>query len=141
MGTAAGNDVAVAWWRAVAERFARFVAVGTVTRRTKPESRKTRKFQAVLTFLPATGGVDPARLAWPWRAVVRARDHATRVGQLLTALVSSDDGGPPPGKANVIVTMVVVGASPDNCLDVGDAFTLWRGSDIARGVITRRLYV
>jgi hypothetical protein len=37
--------------------------------------------------------------------------------------------------------MVVVGARPDDCLDVGDAFTLWRGRDIARGVISRRLYL
>jgi hypothetical protein len=81
-------------------------------------------------------------VAWPaWRAVVRARDHASRAGHLLTALISADDGGPPPGRSDFIVTMVVVGTSPDSCLDVGDAFTLWRGRDIARGVISRRLYV
>jgi hypothetical protein len=142
MSRATGNDLAVKCWRAVAERVARLIAAGATMRRARPEIRKTRKFQAVLTLLPGADGTEPARLAWPaWRAVVRARDHATRAGQLFTALVSSEDGVPPPGQSNVTVTMVVVGASPDNSLDIGDAFTLWRGRDIARGVITRRLYV
>jgi hypothetical protein len=36
--------------------------------------------------------------------------------------------------------MVGFGPSPDDCLDVGDDFTLGR-ADVARGVITRRLLV
>jgi len=128
-------------WRAGARRFAQRAPARGATSHTGHEVRTTRKFQAVLTLLPAADGAEPASLAWPaWRAVVRARDHATRAGQVLTALVSADDE-PPPGQSNVVVTIVVVGASPDNCLDVGDPFTLWRGRDIARGVISRRLYV
>jgi hypothetical protein len=135
MGKASASDLAMKWWRALV-RFA--VQPATPGH----EIRKTRKFQAVLTLLPAADGADPVRLTWPaWRAVVRARDHATRAGKLFTALVSADDGGPPPGKSGVVVTMVVVGTSPDDSLDVGDAFILWRGRDIARGVISRRLYV
>jgi hypothetical protein len=128
--------------RAVARRVAlRANARGTASR-ARQDARTTRKFQAVLTLLPAADGAEPAALAWPvWRAVVRARDHATRAGQVFTALVSADDGGPPPGQSSVVVTIVVVGASPDNCLDVGDPFTLWRGRDIARGVISGRLFV
>jgi hypothetical protein len=128
-------------WGAVARRLALRAHPRDTTGHAGQESRTTRKFQAVLTLLPAADGAEPASLAWPaWRAVVRARDHATRAGQVLTALVSADDE-PPPGQSNVVVTIVVVGASPDNCLDVGDPFTLWRGRDIARGVISRRLYV
>jgi hypothetical protein len=129
-------------WRAVARRVALLAPARGTTSHARQEIRKTRKFQAVLTLLPAADGAEPAPLAWPaWRAVVRARDHGTRAGELLTGLVSADDGGPLPGRSNVVVTMVVVGASPDNCLDVGDPFTLWRGRDIARGIISRRLYV
>lgn len=129
-------------WRAVTRRAALGAPAGGTTNDARQDVRKTRKFQAVLTLLPAADGAEPAPLAWPaWRAVVRARDHATRAGQVLTALVSAEDGGPAGGQSNVVVTMVVVGPSPDNCLDVGDPFTLWRGRDIARGVISRRLYV
>jgi hypothetical protein len=129
-------------WRAVTRRVALRAPARGTTSRAKQAVRKTRKFQAVLTLLPPADGAEPTPLAWPaWRAVVRARDHATRAGQVLTALVSAEDGGPSPGQSNIVVTMVVVGASPDNCLDVGDPFTLWRGRDIARGVISRRLYV
>jgi hypothetical protein len=136
------SSMVMTCWHALTRRVAlRSPARGT-TSHARQEVRKTRKFQAVLTLLPAADGAEPASLAWPaWRAVVRARDHTTRAGELLTALVSTEDGGPPPGQPNVVVTMVVVGASPDNCLDVGDLFTLWRGRDIARGVISRRLYV
>jgi hypothetical protein len=129
-------------WAAVARRVALRAHTRGTTSHAGQEARTTRKFQAVLTMLPAADGAEPAALAWPaWRAVVRARDHATRAGQVFSALVSADDGGPPPGQSNVVVTIVVVGASPDNCLDVGDPFTLWRGRDLARGVISRRLYI
>jgi len=142
MGNTAVSNLVVTCWRAVVERFAQRATTRGTTRRARPEIRKTRKFQAVLTLLPDADGAEPLRLTWPaWRAVVRAPNHATRAGQLCSALISADDGGPPPGQSNVVVTMVVVGASPDDCLDVGDAFTVWRGHDIARGVISRRLYV
>jgi hypothetical protein len=156
MGRAAGIDLVraasaavrgsfstlMSGWRALTRRLALRTAARGTANHASQEIRKTRKFQAVLTLLPPADGAEPVPLTWPaWRAVVRARDHATRSGQLLSALVSADDGVPPSGQSNVVVTMVVVGASPDNCLDVGDAFTLWSGRDIARGVISRRLYV
>jgi hypothetical protein len=90
---------------------------------------------------PEGGGARPV-LSWPAvRAVVRARDHATGDGQLLSALVTTQDGAVPPGDSHLTVTLVVVGPHPDECLGVGDNFTLWRGTDIARGTITRRLFV
>ena len=141
MGNGTVSDLVLSCWRAVVKRFAQRAAARGTSRRARQETRKTRKFQAVLTLLPVADGAEPLQLTWPaWRAAVRARDHAIRAGRLCTALISAD-GGPPPGQSNVVVTMVVVGASPDDCLDIGDAFTLWRGRDIARGVISRRLYV
>jgi hypothetical protein len=106
-----------------------------------PECRTTRKYQALLTLPPAATREALAPLPWPaMRAVVRARDHRTRAGRLLTALVTTEDGPAQPGNSHVIATMVVVGPHPDDCLEIGDSFTLWRGIDLARGVITRRLF-
>jgi len=142
MAKATVSDLLATCWHALAKRFAHLAADKGATRPSRQEIRQTRKFQAVLTLLPVADGAEPPSLTWPaWRAVVRAPAHGTRAVKLSTALISADDGGPQPGPPNVVVTMVVVGPSPDDCLDIGDAFTLWRGRDIARGVISRRLYV
>ncbi len=112
------------------------------TRRPKTEPRATRTYQALVTQLSAPGSGD-GQVPMPWsaiRAVVRARDHRTHDGRLFTALVSTQDGTAQPANSQVIATMVVVGRHPDDCLGIGDAFTLWRGADMARGVITRRLF-
>jgi hypothetical protein len=37
--------------------------------------------------------------------------------------------------------MVVVGPRPAEYPEIGDEFTLWRGADVAHGVITNRLFV
>src|SRR5215510_9611754 len=111
MGKAAVGKVVRTCWHAVVMRFAQRSAVIATRRRVRQDIRKTRKFQAVLTLLPVRDGAEPLRLTWPaWRAVLRAPDHATRAGQLCSALISSDDGVPPPGQSNLVVTMVVVGA-------------------------------
>ena len=60
--------------------------------------------------------------------------------RLFTALVSTHDGTEQPGNQQVSATMVVVGRRHDDCLGAGDAFNVWRGADMARGVITRRLF-
>jgi hypothetical protein len=112
------------------------------TRPGQPEPRASRRYQALVTPLPPAGSGD-VRAPLPWsamRAVVRARDHRTRDGRLFTALVTTQDGADQPGNSPVIATMEVVGPHPDDCLGVGDSFTLWRGDDLARGVITRRLF-
>ncbi len=104
--------------------------------------RSLRKYQALLTLLLPADGSTPATLPWSaWRVVIRARDHQTRASHLLTALVSGPDDAVLSASASVVVTMVVFGPSPDDCLGVGDNFTLWRGGDVARGIITRRLFV
>jgi tellurite resistance protein TehA-like permease len=107
----------------------------------RPEPRATRKYQALLKLAPHPGGGDTgAPLPWPMRAVVRAQDHRTRAGRLFTALVTAEDEAAEPGNSHVIATMVVIGAHPDDCLGIGDSFALWRGTDVASGVITRRLF-
>jgi tellurite resistance protein TehA-like permease len=109
----------------------------------RPEGRMTRKYQAVVTPLPRSEAVaGPGGPSWAdTRAVIRARDHSTHHGQLLTALVTADDGTEPGRGSDLIATMVVVGPHLDDCLGIGDTFTIWRGTDIGLGVITRRLFV
>lgn len=112
------------------------------TRPSAPQPRATRKYQALLTPLPSADGAG-AQAALPWstmRVVVRAQDHYTCNGRLFTALVTTEDGTEQSRNSQVIATMVVVGSHPDDCLGIGDAFTLWRGADMIRGVITRRLF-
>jgi tellurite resistance protein TehA-like permease len=111
-------------------------------RQRRPERRETRKYQALLAPLPPASH-DGSWEALPWpavRAVIRAGDHGTRDGQLYTALVTRHDDSAQPGNSHLVVTVVAVGPHPDDCLGIGDHFLLWRGTDIARGVITRRLF-
>jgi len=58
----------------------------------------------------------------------------------LSALVTTQDGAELPENSNVIATIVVIGWQPDESLGIGDPFALWRGGDVASGVITRRLF-
>jgi hypothetical protein len=106
----------------------------------QPAPRQTRTYQALVTLLPSGEGSPPPGQPWQyWRAVVRARDHRTRAARILAAQVSAQDD-PVPGRSR-LVTMVVTGRDLGSCLGVGDRFTLWRGTDVARGVITQRLFV
>lgn len=105
-----------------------------------PVLRKTFTYQALVTLLPPGEDSPPAEQPWQsWRAVVRASDHQTRAARILSAMVSAQDDAVP-GRSRV-VTMVVTGRDPASCLAIGDRFTLWRGTDVASGVITRRLFV
>lgn len=110
-------------------------------RRPAPAGSRTRcKFQATLTFLPVPAQARPVT-GPAWRAVLSASHDGIRDEQLLTALVASQDGADGPARPHPIVTLVVVGPNTADHLAVGDAFTLWRGYDVASGVITRRLFV
>jgi hypothetical protein len=139
------RDGALAWLarRVLPGSFSRQRTPGQVgTRPRQPERRATRKYQALVTPLPQAGSRD-AEVPLPWSAisaVVRAQDHSTGDGRLFTALVTSQDATEQPGNSQVMATMVVVGPHPDDCLGIGDSFTLWRGADLARGVITWRQF-
>ncbi len=119
-------------WRARRQRNAALLRAG----------RRARKFQAMIMPLgkASDAGQLEAAPRWPasWRGVVRASGKPGRAGQLLTALITAQDGEPATAPW-VTVTMLVIG--PGNCFDVGDDFTLWQGTDVARGVVTRRLFV
>jgi hypothetical protein len=125
----------------------RFTKTPTPTRRQRllarrSHSRSACKYRAQLTLLPAAcPGGSQAALRWPLRGVVRAQNHRTGRVQLFTALVTAPDGQVPPGDSRFTVNMAVVGPHPDYCLEMGDGFMLWRGTDIARGVITWRWYI
>ena len=45
-----------------------------------------------------------------------------------------------PGKASM-VTVVVIGGDADDYLAPGEHFALLRGSDVARGMVTSRVFV
>ncbi|HYB88422.1 MAG TPA: hypothetical protein VEC76_16305 [Streptosporangiaceae bacterium] len=99
------------------------------------------KYQALVTLLPQQDSGLEAGLPSPvCHAVVRARHGRTHLSKLFSALVTSDDSGLS-SKSSKLVTMVVVGEDADDYLTPGEHFALLRGNDVARGTVTRRLYV
>ncbi len=103
---------------------------------------KRYKFQALLTLLPQRGGEPQAALAGPaCRMVVRAQHHESRAGKFFSALVSPSAERPLPGDSHMIVTVVLVGDDAADYLAPGERFALWRGHDVGRGVVTRRIFV
>lgn len=102
---------------------------------------KRYKYQALVTLLGQDGSGHPVPLPGPIsRMVVRAEDHQTHATRLFSALVSAT-GEPMRGNSHVIVTVTVLGDEAGECLAAGEDFTLWRGHDVGRGVITRRVFV
>ncbi len=102
---------------------------------------KRYKYQALVTLLDQDGSGHPAPLPGPTcRMVVRAQDQQTHATRLFSALVSTT-GDPVPNDSHVIVTVTVLGDEAGECLSAGDGFTLWRGHDLGRGVVTRRVFV
>jgi hypothetical protein len=80
--------------------------------------------------LPAEGG----------RVVVRAEHHETHRSKMFSALVSGMPSlSPRAGDRSVELTMTVLGEDVVDYLEAGDTFALWRGHDIGRGLISRRL--
>ena len=74
--------------------------------------------------------------------VVRAENSENRRSQVFSALVTADDDGPfLPGRPHIVVTLQVVGDDIGDYLEIGSHFSLWLGSDVGQGVVTRRLFV
>lgn len=71
------------------------------------------------------------------RMVVRAETSPDHGSQLFSALVSGEGNM----GAYTIVTLRLSGDDVGDYLGVGEHFCLWLGSDVAEGVITRRLFV
>lgn len=104
---------------------------------------KRYKFQALVTPNPDDDGDTRAKLgSGSHRMVLRAENSETHRTQVFSALVDGEDDGPfRPGRPEIMVTLRVVGDDVADYLDIGSHFSLWLGSDIGRGVVTRRLHI
>ena len=103
---------------------------------------KRYKFQALVTPLPDPEGNRPALSSGSHRMVLRAHNAETHRSQVFSALVDADDSDQfQPGKHEIVVTLRVIGDDVADYLDIGSHFSLWLGSDIGQGVVTRRLLI
>jgi hypothetical protein len=103
---------------------------------------KTHKYQAMVTLLPQPNGGPEAPLPGPTcRMVVRARHRATGASKIFSALVTTSDDSPLPGSSHLVARFIVLGDDAGDYLDPGEEFILWRGYDVGRGVVTRRIFV
>jgi hypothetical protein len=101
------------------------------------------KFQGLLTLGTAGSGdpvaAPPGQLR---RVVVRGEHHQTHGSRIFSALITNNgDGSRWLNSGHAIVTVVLVGEDPGDYFHVGGHFTLWQGSDVGHGVVTRRLFV
>jgi len=104
---------------------------------------KRYRFQALVTLGASPQG-SPAGVpgGQPSRVVLHGHSHKTGRGQFFSALATrSGDAAPWPDQDPVIMNVVLVCDEPREYFDIGDSFAFWLGSDRARGVVTRRLFV
>jgi hypothetical protein len=101
------------------------------------------KFQALLKLTGTDEKGAPAiTVGQTQRALIRVERQDSHENAFFTALVTSHgDGSDWLAASELMVTIVVRGDDPRAYLDVGEEFSLWRGRDIARGVVTRRVFV
>ena len=99
------------------------------------------KFQALVT--PDQGDDARAKLgSGSHRMVLRAESSETHRTQVFSALVDGDEGDPfRAGGSQIMVTLRVIGDDVTDYLDIGSHFSLWLGSDVGQGVVTRRLHL
>jgi hypothetical protein len=103
---------------------------------------KRYKFQALVTPLPDAAGDTSALRSGSHRMVLRAENAETHRSQVFSALVDTEDSDPyQSGTPEIVVTLRVVGDDVADYLDIGSRFSLWLGSDIGQGVVTRRLLI
>jgi hypothetical protein len=90
---------------------------------------------------PGTGGNnEPALPETGGRVVVRAHHHDSHRSKIFSGLVTTTPGEPlRAADHSVQLTMTVLGDDACDYLEAGDTFALWRGHDIGKGVISRRL--
>ena len=104
---------------------------------------KRYRFQALVTLGGSPEG-SPAVTSGgqPRRVVLHGHSHETGEGRFFSALATRSGEVPPwPEQDPVIMTVVLVCDDPREYFDIGDSFAFWLGSDRARGVVTRRLFV
>jgi hypothetical protein len=102
---------------------------------------KRYRFQALVTPSPVKEGDPPAKLdSAAHRMVLRAKHSETRRSQVFSVLVVGDDDKPFRRESSqVVVTLNVIGDDVCDYLEIGSHFSLWNGSDVGQGVVTRRL--
>lgn len=103
---------------------------------------KRYKYQALLTLYPPERGGLSAALPCQTRClVVRGRHHDTRVSKIFSSVVATQDDRPLcPGDACVPVTMQLNGDDAREYFGPGEHFTLWLGTDVGHGVVSRRMF-
>ena len=80
------------------------------------------KFQALVTPYPDQDGDARAKLSsGSHRMVLRAESSETHRTEVFSALVDGED--------------------VSDYLDIGSHFSLWLGTDVGQGVVTRRLHI
>lgn len=98
------------------------------------------KFQAIVKLLPAArDALPPGQL--PTHAVIRSADHHGPSGGQYTGLVLSWELSPVVSDDEAIAVVVAYGPDPAACLPIGGTFALWRGTDLAVGTVTRKVFV
>ncbi len=101
------------------------------------------KFQALVTpALEADSDMRMQLVSGSHRMVLRAESNETHQTQVFSALVDGrDEGTFRPGNPEVMVTLRVIGEDVADYVGIGSHFSLWRGSPVGEGVVTRRLFV
>jgi hypothetical protein len=103
---------------------------------------KRFKYQALVTlYPPQPGGLETSLPAQTRCLVVRAEDQQTHQSKLFSSVVTADDGRPlRPGDACRVVTMQVNGDDAGEYVHPGEEFSLWFGTDVGRGVVSRQMF-
>src|SRR2546425_13200819 len=103
---------------------------------------KRYTYQALVTPNADDGDARAKLSSGSHRMVLRAENSETHRSEVFSALVDGEDGGPfRPGSPQIMVTLRVVGDNIADYLGSGSHFSLWLGSDIGQGVVTRRLFL
>jgi hypothetical protein len=101
---------------------------------------KRYKFQALVRPLP--NGEIQVLSSGSHRMVLRAENAETHRTQVFSALVDAEDSDSlQSDKREIVVTLRVIGDDVTDYLDIGSHFSLWQGSDVGEGVVTRRLHI
>jgi hypothetical protein len=109
-----------------------------------PAGMQRYTFEALVT-IPMPDGSPSALVPGPdWHGVIRARtEEDSGSPGLYSALVDNwdqHDSGRA-GAARALARIVAFGPQPAERLPVGGTFVLWRGRDVAHGVVTRRIFL